>query len=255
MKPTMNRYLSKISDLAGEKNQARAVQSFVSEQRGPITSLDDLARKLGVGKISEERLPFEGGLFRTPDGGLVIKLNACSAFVRKRFTLAHEIAHLLLGTIPGRRGAGHDDSTLERACDMIAAELLMPTDEVIQFVGRIGGPSPENLRAIASGFGVSLRAAAIRLHSDLRLWKCCVGFWERQEAVRTAWFVGPKRWDTMTPDSYSLDLAVDSGKSVQTRETWLRNGSSDPVGLFLLHIGTGKESGSQRFLGLVSFLN
>ncbi len=255
MKPTPNRYLSKIETLVGVRESKLAVQTFVNRLRGSTSSLDDLARNLGVEKIVEERLPFEGGLFQAADGSLVIKLNAYSSQVRKRFTLAHEVAHLLLGTIPGHRKAGHNDSRLERACDMIAAELLMPAEDVVQFVNKLGGPSPDNLKTIASAFDVSLRAAAIRLHSDLRVWKCCIGLWERDETVRTEWFVGPKRWDTTIPDSYSLDLAAESGKSLQLNETWVRNGSLEPVGLFLLCLRTNRESRGQRFLGLVSFLS
>jgi hypothetical protein len=138
---------------------------------------------------------------------------------------------------------------------MVAAELLMPTDEVAQLVREIGAPSPEKLKVIASRHGVSLRAAAIRIHSDLGLWKCCIGLWEKQELVRTIWFVGQKRWNTTVPDSCSLELAVGSDKSVRTTELWSRGGFTEPVGLNLLRIRVDAGSGSQSVLGLVSFLN
>jgi hypothetical protein len=200
-------------------------------------------------------LPFEGGLFKLPDGELVIKLNSENSYVRKRFTLAHEIGHLLLDTIPARRSARRIDDALERTCDLIAAELLMPMEEMNRLVRKLGAPSPEKLKAIASEYKVSLRATAIRVHSGLRLWKCYIGFWEKRDIIRTAWFVGQKRWDATVPSSYSIEQAADSDTSVETTERWERQGFSEPVGLNLLRVGMIENFGVQRFLGLVTFLS
>jgi hypothetical protein len=250
-----NIYLKRIAALSGEEDPNSAIKLFVAPHRKADEPLDVLACKLGVSRIIEQRMPFEGGLFQLPDGELVIKLNSENSYVRKRFTLAHEIGHLLLNSVPALKSSNRTDESLERACDLIAAELLMPMDEIVPFVEKLGGPSPEKLKIIASRFAVSLRAAAIRVHSGLKLWKCYIGFWERRELVRTVWFVGRKRWDTAIPDSYSLDLAVDSGKSVQASELWTRDGFSDPVRLYLLSMGVSKTPESQQFLGLVNFLN
>src|SRR5713226_7321188 len=134
MKFPGNRYLKRIALLVGQQDERRALQLFVAAQRVANESLDDLARKLGVSRIIEQRLPFEGGLFQLADGELVIKLNAESSFVRKRFTLAHEIAHLLLNTVPAHRSANRTDQALERTCDLIAAELLMPAKDTTGFI-------------------------------------------------------------------------------------------------------------------------
>ncbi len=247
-KSSANPYLERIASLVGERDVSRAVQLFVKDRRSAADSLEGIARKLGVNEITEEGLPFEGGLFRATDGRLVIKLNAHSSIARKRFTLAHEIGHLLLGTIPGLRSTCRSDVALERACDSVAAELLMPTEEAVPFVRRLGSPSPEKLRVIASEYAVSLHAAAIRVHNDFRLWKSSIGLWERQAAVRTIWFVSRRRWDTAEPDSYSVELALDSARPVQTTELWRRGQFTDPVWLDLLHIGTN------HILGLVAFV-
>ena len=247
MRSSPNPYLKRISSLVGEQDTSRAVQLFVKGQRSAGDSLEGVARKLGVHEIIEERLPFEGGLFRATEGRLVVKLNSHSSFARKRFTLAHEIGHLILGTIPGLRGGCRSNAALERACDFIAAELVMPTEEAIPFVRTLGSPSPEKLTAIASKYGVSLHVAAIRVHNDFRLWKCLVGLWEQQAAVRTIWFVGPRRRNTVQPDSYSLQLALDSDRAVRTTELWPSGQFTDPVWLNLLHIG------GNRILGLVAF--
>jgi hypothetical protein len=243
-----NRYLKKITALVGEENPSRAVQIFVEQRRGAGESLEFLAQKLGVESIMEERLPFEGGVFLQPSGKLLIKLNASSSFARKRFTLAHEVGHLLLGDMSGRRMACQSDPALERACDSIAAELLMPSHDAVPFVRGLGSPSPDKLREVASTYGVSLHVAAIRVHYDFRLWKCFVGLWEQQSSVETLWFVGQRRWNTIELDSYSIQIALDSNGPIKTTELWRMGNGGDPVWLNLLHIG------NNRVLGLVSFL-
>lgn len=229
------------------ENAISAVAAFVNERRIQGETLHAMARRLGVTRITEERLAFEGGLFKLSDGELIIKLNADSPSTRKRFTLAHEIGHLLLGE-PGLRSSCGRNQELERRCDTIAAELLMPTDEAISFVKSLGQPSPEKLRSIARKYSVSLNAAARRVHSDLQLWKCCVGLWERRPQIKTNWFVGPRHWDSVKPDAYSLDLAVASEAPVKVEEWWQRGSSAQPVSLMLQRLD------DNRILGLVGFV-
>jgi len=133
---------------------------------------------------------------------------------------------------------------------MIAAELLIPSEDATEFVQSLGPPSPEKLRVIAEKYTVSLQSAAIRVHSDLSLWKCFIGMWERHPRIRTAWFVGHRRWEKVEPDSYSLDLALSSAVPVQSKELWQRGPLTDPVWLNLLRIG---DNG--RVLGLIGFVN
>ena len=249
MKSSTNPYLARIASLVGEKDPGHALQVFVETHRPAGGSLEALACRLGVSRIVEQRLPYEGGLFKLPYGELVIKLNSGSSFVRKRFTLAHEIAHLFLNTVPAFRSTHRADAALERTCDMIAAELLMPTAETTDFVRELGPPSPEKLRAIASKYAVSMQTAAIRVRDGFRLWKCSVGMWERSPAVRTVWFVGRRRRDPVQPDPCCLDLALSSGSSVRTKDLWQRGESTESVWLNLLRIGNG------RVLGLVDFVN
>jgi hypothetical protein len=253
VKPLTNPYLGRIASLVGEKNKREAVRLFVGAHRASLESLDGLAHKLGVSRIMEQRLPFEGGLFQLPDGELVVKLNSESSFVRQRFTLAHELGHLLLKTVPAFRSAPRTDLALERTCDMIAAELLMPSEEAIKFIRSLGQPSPEKLKLIASKYDVSLHMAAIRAHADFCLWKCFIGCWDCHPQIKTAWFVGHRRWDRVEPDSYSLDLALSSDGPVQSKELWQRGPSGDPVWLNLLRIGDGNMT--SRVLGLIGFVS
>jgi IrrE N-terminal-like domain len=249
VKSLSNPYLKRIASLVGEKNPHHALEVFVRSRRSGDESLDVLARRLGVTRIIEQRLPFEGGLFQLSDGELVIKLNSESSFVRKRFTLAHEIAHLLLNTVPAHRSANQTDEDLERTCDLIAAELLMPAEEATNFISGLGSPSPENLKAIASRFAVSLQTAAIRIHNGLKLWKCGLGMWSLSPKLKTLWFVGPKRWDSVQPDPSLLERAASSNTSLHARDLWRRGEVTEPVWLNLLGVG------SNSAVGLIHFVN
>lgn len=254
MKAIVNRYLDRLCSLTGEKDPRVATTAFVRSRRTPGEPLHALAARLGISRIIEEPLPFDGGLFQLPHGELVVKLKAKSPPVRKRFTLAHEIGHLLLGDMSGRRMACQSDPALERACDSIAAELLMPAEEAVPFIKGLGSPCPQKLGLIASRFRVSRHVAAIRVSDDFRLWKCCIGLWEWQGAVQTMWFVGERRWDVAEPDSYSLQLAVDSTEPVRTTAQWQRGGFTEQVWLNLLNIGSNRGTGANRVLGLVAFV-
>lgn len=226
------------------------IAALVKRHHDPSEPLEAMALRCGVSKIIAEPLSFDGGVFQLPNGELIIKLNADSVPTRKRFTLAHEIGHLLLGK-PGLRSSCGRDQELERKCDAIASELLMPTDETISVVTSLGKPTPEKLKALASRFDVSLHAAAFRVHRDLGLWKCFIGCWQRRPEVKTGWFVGyRRRWDSVEPDEHSLDLALASETSVQSREYWQRGPQAEPVWLNLLRLGK-----SDRVVGLVGFVN
>ncbi len=227
-----------------------SIACLVAAQRCPGETLDAMALRLGVSRIVEERLTFEGGVFRLPNDELIIKLNATSSRTRKRFTLAHEIGHLLLGK-PGLRSSCGRDRELERKCDAIASEVLMPTEETVAYIKSLGKPSPEKVKVVASRFEVSLEVAARRIHQDLGLWKCFIGCWRCRPTVTTEWFVGHSwRWVKTEPDAYSLDLAMSSSGPVQSQEIWQRGVHSERVWLKLLHLGKG-----DRVLGLVGFLN
>jgi hypothetical protein len=68
------------------------------------------------------------------------------------------------------------------------------------------------------------------------------------------WFVGERRWDVAEPDSYSLQLAVDSTEPVLTTAQWPRGGFTEQVWLNLLNIGSNRGTGANRVLGLVAFV-
>jgi len=201
--------------------------------------------RLGVAQVIEERLPFDGGIFNF-DGVLIAKVNSLCGPARRRFTLAHEVGHLILAAEFGGPITCARDQSLEKACDAVAAELLMPAEEVVPFVKRQGESSPEKLRLIAEAFGVSLHAAALRVHEDFKLWRRSIGLWHFQGSARELWFVGKRRWRTTRPPFRAFERALMSSTAIEARESFWEEGSVKPVCIELLSLG------NQHLLGLVA---
>jgi hypothetical protein len=91
-----------------------------------------LARQLGVVEIEPRSIEFDGYLARRPDGGLAIRYRRGASPARTRFTIAHEVGHMLIAGELGREVAtpvarsDFRDSSEERLANRIASELLMP---------------------------------------------------------------------------------------------------------------------------------
>lgn len=104
---------------------------------------------------------------------------------RLRFTIAHELAHVIRHDPADSFDPSMPDTTvrfrsqyhrlrMESEADYLASTILMPGTEVVHFIGRtVGwdapiptlGPAWSALcEAVATGFGVSHRAAQIRLN-------------------------------------------------------------------------------------------
>lgn len=93
----------------------------------------------------------------------VVYINVANTQRRQRFTLAHEIGHLMLHPLGGRmhRDAGRvpGSSPQETEADAFAANLLMPYGLLHPYAMRYGA----NATALADMFEVSQQAMTIRL--------------------------------------------------------------------------------------------
>jgi len=100
-----------------------------------------------------------------PNGKHVITVNALESEERQRFTICHEIAHIILELessheeVPSWSFAKRDPN--EVACDTFAAELLMPYKQWLSHVPK-EEPSLAMIREMANLFGASFPAAASR---------------------------------------------------------------------------------------------
>jgi Zn-dependent peptidase ImmA (M78 family) len=138
-----------------------------------------IAEALGVTLIPKgsQFSPWEySGYFRKHDlayNGPVIEYNRADPLVRRRFTVAHELGHYVLG----HDNAPRDDaasfgasvrSPVERAANQFAAELLMPEDAVkkLALSGRMA-----SVEQMAEAFKVSKVAMNYRLSNlNLSVW-------------------------------------------------------------------------------------
>lgn len=126
---------------------------------------EKLAEELGV-SIRESPLDGCDGWCLTLEDRSIIRINSNQTGPRKRFTLTHELAHLILG-IPGVVGESYEDmlssdSLEERRVNALASELLMPASvvrAVLPTVPVVAGA----LQKLAKRANVSDLAAAIRV--------------------------------------------------------------------------------------------
>jgi len=153
----------RIVRLAGDVTSVEAAVSAVARRLldgvpCPPTDLDMLKDRLNVRSFEPvEELPLAGEL-RADGNQFVINYSATLSEGRKRFTIAHELGHAVIeGTGRNCPRLGRE---LERICDMLASEFLMPRDT---FLSRAGADvSPEQVYELAREFRTSVMATALR---------------------------------------------------------------------------------------------
>lgn len=153
----------RICSLAGETQSVEAAILLICDNllRGlacPPTDLEAIMPRLNVARHeARDDLAGSGALIRTGDQ-LTIAYSSQLSQARRRWTIAHELGHALFETTgpnPPRHGR-----ELERLCDMIATELLLPRK---YFVPRIRENVCLNgVLRLADVFQTSVSAAAIR---------------------------------------------------------------------------------------------
>ena len=115
----------------------------------------------------------------------MIRVNSRSSTVRQRFTLAHELSHLILGTKPDvALRPFQSDSAEEREADALAAELLIPESTAREFLSDSLPVDARTLRRLAKAARVSPIMAACRIVNmadDLGLMNAAVVFFDDQK--------------------------------------------------------------------------
>lgn len=157
----------------------------------PISDLTDTLEGLGllVIVVDEENSGFSGltATARTDDGRTypIVAVSKQWPGDRQRFTLAHELAHLLLAN---RIKA---DINEERACDRFAGAFLAPQATVVQLLGQQRrGLEWQELYALKHEFGLSMagwlqrakQCGVIEEAAHLSMWKFfSARGWRKQE--------------------------------------------------------------------------
>lgn len=187
------------------------------------TDLEPIMSKLGVQRWVTDDLPFAGELRR--DGShLEIAVSAHFSEQRKRFTIAHELGHAFFETTgpnPPRTGA-----ELERLCDLIAVELLMPRSTFEDAAVELGF-SLNTIQRLSRRFNTSMETTALRL-ADIKT--CTVFLANRRGAI---WGRGMIRKGALGRYSRELELSVRSAIGTGLGSKPLENSLNGDLGWLL----------------------
>ncbi len=140
------------------RDAARTVRMRWRMPLGPVNGLTAWLEAAGIFVFERDLGPDVrvDGMSIMDDGVFVILVNSSSPTDRKRWTLAHELGHLVLHTLDVP-----PEAEVEREADAFAAEFLMPADEI--------GPELRRLRTsqlldLKLEWGVSMAAIVERAH-------------------------------------------------------------------------------------------
>lgn len=150
-----------------EETTGEIIERF--QKQAPVDVLG-LADALGLQVWEDDINPFSGALKKDPlHGGISgysLIVNAVEPLPRKRFTIAHEIAHFILhrdqlvhGDIEETLYRGGLSDRLETEANKLAADILMPLSLIEDLINK-GITSIEEL---AEALEVSKTAIGIRL--------------------------------------------------------------------------------------------
>lgn len=222
----------------------------------PPFSPNIYAQLRNVGQIVESDIKIDGRLVPSPPT-FTIELRRDRPFQRKNFTCAHEVAHTFFTAFPSLTTRGvylspEPDAMEETLCNLAAAELLMPK-EFITAVGTDYEPRPESFLEIASLFGTSLSATAIRL-MKLKIWNVGFVMWSIENGTlvprwickRTGMFTHRPSLGILNANSSSVFQTLKTGERTSDWE-YLQTSS----GLWPCYIQSVRLN-SQRGLSMVS---
>ncbi len=114
-----------ISEHESPEQIAKAIRILWRVPRGPIDNLTQLVESKGiiVVKIEFPSEQFDGFSLWMGNGQFVIFINKKTPGDRYRFTLAHELGHIIMHRIPTLE--------MDSEADRFAAELLMPKEDIL----------------------------------------------------------------------------------------------------------------------------
>jgi Zn-dependent peptidase ImmA (M78 family)/DNA-binding XRE family transcriptional regulator len=150
---------SQVTSLDAVEMVADALREQWALGQNPIPDLVDMLETQGILVIFsrvEGQLKFDG-LAATVGKQPVIVVSQTWAGDRQRFTLAHELGHLLL------HGRLAPDLSEEQACNRFAGAFLLPRTAIYQHLGqRRHSIEPRELYMLKHEFGLSMQACLCR---------------------------------------------------------------------------------------------
>jgi Zn-dependent peptidase ImmA (M78 family)/DNA-binding XRE family transcriptional regulator len=154
------------------RRKAEEVRSHLRLGLGPISDIDSVAELLGItvyraGLGADLSTALSGAFFSHPSVGFSILVNIDMTPGRRRFTIAHEIAHALFHSREKYILSGPGGGPRERFADAFAGEFLMPVEGIRRMMEELGvGPrvtDPAVVVHLQRYFNVSYPTALFRL--------------------------------------------------------------------------------------------
>jgi Zn-dependent peptidase ImmA (M78 family)/transcriptional regulator with XRE-family HTH domain len=175
-----------IDDGGGPREIARTIRTAWMIPPGPIANLTDCIERAGILVIwCDFGAAIDGVTMRVPDLPACIFLNRTAPADRMRFSLAHELCHVISHRIP--------TDTMEYEANTFAAEFLVPEKELRRDL--IGGRiNLERLARLKARWRVSIQFLLFQAreigcltdHQSEYLWKqISMKGWRTREPVET----------------------------------------------------------------------
>jgi Zn-dependent peptidase ImmA (M78 family)/transcriptional regulator with XRE-family HTH domain len=137
--------------------QARHLRKDLGLGNAPIFTPIERLESLGVCIVEVEADEKFDGTSAMVDNTPLLVLNASYTPERKRFTLFHELAHLIL-IFP----VGADE---ERLCNAFASEMLIPTSVLLNRLGNYRKSLTfEEMKGLQRDYGISIEALMYKAH-------------------------------------------------------------------------------------------
>lgn len=181
--------------------------------------LAKLARQLDVKHLLMNNSVVDATTNRIRNGYAVF-INPSRPEVRRRFSLAHELAHILIQ--PDLTGAERldkeksEERRLESLCNQVAASLLMPASAVRTRL-KTSGRSPRSVVKLAKQFNVSKEAMARRIIDVARHPYAIVYATVSERTGRLA-----VEWAYASPDSVYGPRYIPNGRHVDSISQFIR---------------------------------
>lgn len=163
---------SRFTQKEDARRKAEEVRSLLGIGVGPIADLDPLCDRLGItvyrASLGKRLSSSPSGAFLNhPDIGFSILVNLDMTPGRRRFTVAHELAHALFHSNEHNALLSLGRNPAEAFADTFAGEFLMPSEGVRGFIEDAGIPpridDPADAIHIQRYFNVSWATALVRL--------------------------------------------------------------------------------------------
>lgn len=154
----------------------RSLRWAYQDEKPPF-SLKALLKHFGVADVRLRLLDRDARLVLS-DQRILIEVNSLSPIVRRRLSMAHEIAHIILNEVAGRDryAVSHSEPSEESLCNLLGAQLLSPDWAILDYLKQDSSPvewqdavSCRTILSAADHFAVSVTVMARRMLLDLDL--------------------------------------------------------------------------------------